>query len=82
MATGGRIVENVIMNERGGVDHFNGGGQYAMGLNHFAARLSRQQHQHRTHPFAPIPRQVVENLADVRRPAADFLREDRFDAPQ
>ena len=66
-ATYAGIVEHVVVDQRGRVDHLDHGPQDVMRRRHSAAGAGGQQQQHRPQPFAAIVLDVIDDLGHARR---------------
>ena len=65
MAAHAGVVEHVVVNQRGRVDHLDDGAENVMGRLDPAAGPGRQQQQHRPQPFAAIVVDVLDDLGDA-----------------
>ena len=77
-----RLVQNVVVDERGGMDHLHHGSQDQVVWRDRAAGLGREQHQGRPKTLAPQVEAVPGQLIDKRVLAAELAAQDFFDLPQ
>jgi hypothetical protein len=59
MAAERGFIQHVVVNERGGVDHLDGGGEGVMGRRDGAARLRGEQQKRRAKPLAAVMPQML-----------------------
>ena len=76
------LVEDVVVNEGRGVDHFDGGGQRRWSRRSGPGDTGRQQQQGRPQPLAPQADPVFDQAVDEGMVAVEFLAEDLLDLIQ
>ncbi len=74
MAADGGLVQHVVVDQRGGVDHFHHGGQRDVFVLDLAQRLGRQQQQGRPQSLTPQTEGMLDQLIDERVVAASSRR--------
>ncbi|RMU98866.1 hypothetical protein ALP19_200275 [Pseudomonas syringae pv. tomato] len=70
-------VDNVVMQQGGGVQEFDGGGQQADVVAFAAQSLATQQHQQRAQALATCRRDVITDLGDQRYTRRQLLFDDK-----
>jgi hypothetical protein len=71
-----RLVEHVVVDERGHVDHLDDGGERDVGVGEPPARAAAQQQQQRAEHLAAEAADVLHQHVDARQVARQFLGED------
>ena len=79
MAAHGRLVQHVVVDQRGRVDHLHGRRQEDVVRAKTAAGQPAKQHQGRPQPLAAKAKSVLHQVVDERIPASQDLPEDFFD---
>ena len=79
MAAHGRLVQHVVVDERGRVDHFHGRRQENVVRPKTAAGQPAQQQQGRPQPLATEAKAVFYQVVDEGGFAPQYLPEDLFD---
>ena len=77
-----RFVEDVVVHQRGRVDHLDHGRQHGMILRERAASSPRKQHERRPKPLALKIGTVVHQVLHKRESAAELLLKDRLGGSQ
>ena len=72
------FVENIIMNKRGGVNHFDDGGEDVMVGPDLAAGSGGEQNECRPQAFAAESGALIDQTADERKTACQLGVEDAF----
>ena len=71
-----RLVQNIIVNQRGDVDHFDDSGKRVVRRGRLARRRTAEQQQCRTQHLATIGPRASTKLVDEREVAYQFVIED------
>ena len=72
-------VEDVVVDQRGRVDHLHHGAEDVVGRRRLAAGAGRQQQQHRPQPLAAVVADVIDHRLNLGIAALQCLRQDALD---
>ncbi len=76
------LVEDIVVDQRGHVNHFDNGGEDGVGISQFAAGFSSQEHEGGPEHFAAEAGDVANEVVDAGEVGGQLLGEELFDGPQ